>query len=205
MLRRRSDTRAAARIHQAGGVPRIVAGWAGSLQLQVPPDGTRPTADRTREALFSILDARGAVQDAAVLDLYAGSGALGLEALSRGAASAVLVEQAPRAVRALRKNVARLARAAPGPLDVAVAARSVRAFLVGASGPFDLVFADPPYDLPDAEVGGDLRALAPLLAPDALVVVERSSRSPAPPLPEGLVLDRTRGYGDSAVHLLTPA
>lgn len=185
-------------------MPRIVAGWAGSLQLAVPPDGTRPTSDRTREALFSMLESRDAIEGAAVLDLYAGSGAFGLEALSRGAASAVLVEKAPRAAKAIRGNVARLRRAAPGPLDAQVVQQSVATFLA-AGGRFGLVFLDPPYDLPDADVAADLAALAPLLTEDAVVLVERSSRSPAPLLPPGLLLERTRTYGDTAVHLLTPS
>jgi 16S rRNA (guanine966-N2)-methyltransferase len=184
-------------------VPRIVAGWAGSLQLAVPPDGTRPTSDRTREALFSMLESRDAIAGAAVLDLYAGSGAFGLEALSRGAAAVVLVEKAPRAVRLIRENVARVRRAAPGPVEVRVAAQSVEAYLAGAPGGVGLAFLDPPYDLPDARVAADLAALAPLLAPDAVVLVERSSRSPVPALPEGLALERTRTYGDTAVHVLS--
>lgn len=187
-----------------GTVPRIVAGWAGSLQLAVPPDGTRPTSDRTREALFSMLASRGAIEGARVLDLYAGSGAFGLEALSRGAASAVLVEKAPRAARVIRENVARLRRAASGPLDAEVVQQAVRSYLAGARPGVGLAFLDPPYDLADAEVAADLVALAPLLLPDAVVLVERSSRSPVPALPPGLVLERTRTYGDTAVHVLTP-
>lgn len=185
-------------------MPRIIAGWAGSLQLAVPPTGTRPTSDRTREALFSMLEARDAIAGAAVLDLYAGSGAFGLEALSRGAASAVLVERAPRAARTLRDNAARLQRAAPGRLEVRVDQRAVDAYLAGASATADLVFSDPPYDVDEDQVARDLVALVPLLRPDALVLLERSSRSPAPVLPEGLELERTRLYGDSAVHLLVP-
>lgn len=185
-------------------MPRIVAGWAGSLQLAVPSDGTRPTSDRTREALFSVLESRDAIEGAAVADLYAGSGAFGLEALSRGAASAVLVEKAPRAARVIRDNVARLRKAAPGPLDVQVVQQSVATFLA-SGGRFGLVFSDPPYDLPDADVAADLAALAPLLTDDAVVLVERSSRSPALLLPPGLALGRTRTYGDTAVHLLTPS
>jgi 16S rRNA (guanine966-N2)-methyltransferase len=190
-------------MREAGAVPRIVAGWAGSLALAVPPDGTRPTSDRTREALFSMLESRDAIAGAAVLDLYAGSGAFGLEAMSRGAASAVLVEKAPRAARTIRENVARLRKAARGPLDVVVAAQSVAAFLASAAPGVALAFLDPPYDLPDAQVAADLAALAPLLAEDAVVLVERSSRSPVPELPEGLALERTRTYGDTAVHVLT--
>ena len=186
-------------------MPRIVAGWAGSLQLAVPSDGTRPTSDRTREALFSMLEARDAIAGAAVLDLYAGSGAFGLEALSRGAASVVLVEKAPRAARVIADNLARLRRAAPGPLDARVAQQSVAAFLAKARPGVGLAFLDPPYDLPDADVAADLIALAPLLVADAVVLVERSSRSPRPSLPSTLALERTRTYGDTAVHLLAPA
>lgn len=183
-------------------MPRIVAGWAGSLQLAVPPDGTRPTSDRTREALFSMLEARDALAGAAVLDLYAGSGALGLESLSRGAASAVLVERAPRAVRVLRGNAERLGRAADGPIEVQVVPQAVRTWLAAGGGRFDLVFSDPPYDVPDADVAADLDALLPRLADGALVLLERSVRSPVPVPPDGLVLERTRTYGDTAVHLL---
>jgi 16S rRNA (guanine966-N2)-methyltransferase len=186
-------------------VPRIVAGWAGSLQLAVPPDGTRPTSDRTREALFSMLASRDAIRDAAVVDLYAGSGAFGLEALSRGAASVVLVERSPRAARTIRDNAKRLQRSAPGPVALEVVQQSVESFLTGASGGIGLAFLDPPYDLPDAQVAADLAALAPLLVADAVVLVERSSRSPAPALPAGLELERTRVYGDTAVHVLVPA
>ena len=189
-------------MREAWGVPRIVAGWAGSLQLAVPPDGTRPTSDRTREALFSMLDARGAVEGAAVLDLYAGSGAFGLEAMSRGAASAVLVERAPRAAKVVRDNLARLRKAAPGPLDVQVAQQAVRAHLAQPGPAADLVLLDPPYDLGDDDVAGDLVALLPRLGPEPVVLLERSSRSPEPVLPPGLLLERTRRYGDTAVHVL---
>ncbi|WP_133765528.1 16S rRNA (guanine(966)-N(2))-methyltransferase RsmD [Amnibacterium kyonggiense] len=192
-------------VREAWRVPRIVAGWAGSLQLAVPPDGTRPTSDRTREALFSMLEARDAIAGAAVLDLYAGSGAFGLEALSRGAASVVLVEKAPKAARVIRENVGRLRRAADGPLDAAVVQQAVRTFLATAAPGVGLAFLDPPYDLADEDVAADLVVLAPLLEPDALVLVERSSRSPAPVLPPTLVLERTRTYGDTAVHVLTTA
>lgn len=183
-------------------MPRIVAGWAGSLQLGVPPAGTRPTSDRTREALFSMLEARDAIAGAAVLDLYAGSGAFGLEAVSRGAASAVLVERAPRAARTIRDNAARLRRAAPGPIDVQVLQQAVRSHLALPGAPADLVFLDPPYDLGDDEVAADLIALVPRLGPDPVVLLERSSRSPEPEMPPGLVLERTRAYGDTAVHVL---
>jgi 16S rRNA (guanine966-N2)-methyltransferase len=197
------------RVRQAEGVPRIIAGWAGSLQLRAPTSGTRPTSDRVREAIFSALEAADALRDARVLDLYAGSGALGLEAVSRGAASAVLVDKAGGAATVLRQNVALLKRAAPGPFDVTVQQRAVPTFLTSAAEEartVDLVFLDPPYALTDAAVRHDLAALQPLLSPGATVVLERSSRSaPLEPLPDGLVLTRIRTYGDTAVHLLTTA
>jgi 16S rRNA (guanine966-N2)-methyltransferase len=189
-------------------VPRIIAGWAGSLQLRTPGSGTRPTSDRVREAIFSALEAADALRDARVLDLYAGSGALGLEAISRGAASLVLVDKAAGAATVLRQNVDLLKRAAPGAFEVTVQQRSVPTFLAAApasgSAGVDLAFLDPPYALTDAAVLQDLGALTPLLSHGATVVLERSSRSPAlQPLPDGLVQTRIRTYGDTAVHLLT--
>jgi 16S rRNA (guanine966-N2)-methyltransferase len=184
------------------GVPRIISGWAGSLQLRTPTSGTRPTSDRVREALFSTLEARDAVREAHVLDLFAGSGALAFEALSRGAASAVLVDRSNGAATALRQNLALLRRAAPQPLDVRIVVRPVAGYLATPAGPAPtLVFLDPPYDLPDAAVLDALAALVHV-APGALLVLERAARDVLPGLPEGVRLDRTRTYGDTAVHLL---
>jgi 16S rRNA (guanine966-N2)-methyltransferase len=186
-------------------VTRIIAGFAGSLTLQVPKSGTRPTSDRVREAIFSSLEARDRVADASVLDLYAGSGALGLEAASRGAADVTLVERASPAARVCSAN-ARLveSRAAQGSApSIRVVARAVAAFLDSATGPWDLVFVDPPYELGDAELARDLASLAPLLNEDAVVVLERSARSAAPALPPRLELDRRTSYGDTALLWLT--
>ncbi|MGH1548441.1 16S rRNA (guanine(966)-N(2))-methyltransferase RsmD [Leifsonia poae] len=192
---------------------RIVAGFAGSLTLQVPKSGTRPTSDRVREAIFSALDARDAVHGARVLDLYAGSGALALEAVSRGAASAVLVEKNAAAAQVCRRNAAAVATAArsasrhaPHPLPtIDVRASAVSSYLAGASGPFDVVFIDPPYDVPDHELLEVLTALAPLLSDDAVVCVERSARGPQPTLPPTLTLERRKDYGETAIFWLTPA
>lgn len=183
-------------------MPRIIAGFAGSLQLRTPPRGTRPTADRVREALFSALEARGAVHGAHVLDLYAGSGALGLEAVSRGAASAVLVDHNAAAVRVLRANVAAIRRAAgPEHPAVQVVSRTVRSYLEDSAAPQQpsLVFLDPPYDIGVPALLHDLGALAELVAPDAVVVLERSSRSGELDWPERFTVDRRRTYGDTAV------
>ncbi|TFB48173.1 16S rRNA (guanine(966)-N(2))-methyltransferase RsmD [Cryobacterium tagatosivorans] len=186
---------------------RIIAGFAGSLTLAVPKAGTRPTSDRVREAIFSALDARDAVRGARVLDLYAGSGALGLEAASRGARVVTLVEKNFAAAQLCKKNVAALLRAAPsgGSLKILVSGQSVQPFLASTGEGFDLVFLDPPYDLPETELAGNLAALAPLLDEDAVVVVERGSRSPEPAWGPGLRLERRKDYGDTTVWTASPA
>ncbi|WP_136709436.1 16S rRNA (guanine(966)-N(2))-methyltransferase RsmD [Agromyces sp. H66] len=179
---------------------RIIAGAAGSLTLAVPRSGTRPTSDRVREAIFSALEARDAIEGAAVLDLYAGSGALGLEAASRGAAEAVLVERAKGAADVCRRNADAVGRALRGsPTRVRVVARPVASYLESAVGDFDLVFIDPPYESGERALAHDLALLAPLLARDAVVVVERSSRSPEPAWPEGIVPERRRDYGETTL------
>jgi 16S rRNA (guanine966-N2)-methyltransferase len=173
-------------------VTRIIAGSARGRRLAVPPSGTRPTADRVREAMFASLDhLLGGFASARVLDLYAGSGALGLEAVSRGAASAVLVERDRRNAGIARDN-ARLVGA--GPVDVVVT--DVSAFLDGASEPFDLVLADPPYATSVHEVERMLtRLLAGWLAPEAVVVVERARTDAVLTWPSGLDAIREATYG----------
>jgi len=177
------------------GVTRIVAGSAGGRQLAVPKRGTRPTSDRVREALFSAVEAALDLDGARVLDLYAGTGALGLEALSRGAATAVLVESDAGALAVLRKNIA--AVGLPG--AVARPGKVAAVLATPPEEPFDLVLADPPYALDPTP---DLAALVAngWLAPGALVVVERARRSGPPTWPDGLTPDRTRRYGDTELH-----
>lgn len=193
-----------------GRVTRIISGFAGSLRLAVPPVGTRPTSDRVREAIFSALDARGVLPGARVLDLYAGSGALGLEAASRGAAHVTLVDRATAAHRVTNDNAARVRKAAPrgAAPDLVVSSQPVQSFLGGASrqpeAAWDVVFLDPPYDLGGAELRHNLDALVPLLADDAVVIVERSARDAAPEWPDGLELDRRKDYGETAVFYLSP-
>ncbi|AXL11990.1 16S rRNA (guanine(966)-N(2))-methyltransferase RsmD [Microbacterium foliorum] len=183
---------------------RIIAGRAGGARLDVPSSGTRPTSDRVRESLFGGLDSADVIIGARVLDLYAGSGALGLETLSRGAASADLVEQGRTAAGLIRRNAAAVAKA--GVPSARVHQSSVRAFLQRATGPYDLVFSDPPYDLDDAAMTADLVGLAPLLAPDALVIIERARRSTPPDLDSaGLELVREKSYGDTALWWAQPA
>lgn len=186
---------------------RIIAGFAGSLRLAVPPSGTRPTSDRVREAIFSALDARGVLPGARVLDLYAGSGALGLEAASRGANHVTLVDRATAAHRVAHDNAARVRKAAPrgeAP-EIVVSSQPVQSFLGGATGTWDVVFLDPPYDLGGAELTHNLEALVPHLAEDAVVVVERSARDPDPEWPAGLELERRKTYGETAVSYLSPS
>jgi 16S rRNA (guanine966-N2)-methyltransferase len=172
---------------------RVIAGRLGGRRLTAPPGlATRPTGDRVREALFSML---GDVRGAAVLDLYAGTGALGIEALSRGAAHATFVECARPALAALRANLAALAIEA----SARVVAQPVARAVSGLPGPFDLVLADPPYAA-IAEVAAVLPTLRASLAPGARIVIEHASRD-APPAIAGLVPRPSRVYGDTAVTL----
>jgi len=180
---------------------RIISGLAGGRRIHTPPgSGTRPTSDRVREALFSRLEHLDAVHHAKVLDLYAGSGALGLEAASRGATSVLLVESDWAAVAVIRKNIADLDL--PG-VDVGVRADTVERALL--SGPVseqarcNLVLVDPPYDVTEEALGDVLRLLVTheWLSPDALVVVERSARSPEPRWPPGLEGAGERRYGET--------
>jgi 16S rRNA (guanine966-N2)-methyltransferase len=158
-----------------------------------------------RESLFGALESVDAFTGARVLDLYAGSGALGLESLSRGAASADLVEHGRAAASVVRRNAAIVAKA--GGLSTArVHESTVRSFLQRGAGPFDLVFSDPPYDLADDAMTADLVALAPLLSADALVIIERARRSTPPELAAaGLDLIREKTYGDTTLWWAEPA
>jgi 16S rRNA (guanine966-N2)-methyltransferase len=172
---------------------RVVAGTRGGRRLTAPAGrGTRPTSDRVREALFSIL---GDVEGLRVVDLFAGSGALGIEALSRGAASAVFVERDPRAARAVRANLEALE------LEAAVLVRDAVAALEDAArrgDQYDLAFLDPPYGLV-GELGPRVSAsLPPVLAPGARVVAESDRRHP---LQLDLPLDLERRYGDTLIRL----
>jgi 16S rRNA (guanine966-N2)-methyltransferase len=179
-------------------VTRIIAGVAGGRRIAVPPKGTRPTSDRVREALFSALDADPGLDGTAVLDLCAGSGALGLEALSRGAAHALFVESDRRAAGVLKRNTAGLglagAQVRVGSAATVLAARAERGY--------DVVLVDPPYDVPATEVAGWLAAAAAhgWLAPGAVVVVERAGRDGAFPWPPLLRPGRERRYGDTTLH-----
>ncbi len=203
------------------GVARVIAGRARGRRLAVPKArDIRPTSDRAREGLFATVSSiAGSLAGARVLDLYAGSGAVGLEALSRGAAHVLLVESDARAVRVIRENIA--AVGLPG--AAVIAGRVERVLARGPDRPagpqdadiggYDVVFADPPYALADEAVsrmlsllaGGDDPPAPPRegtaarrwLAPGALVAVERSSRSGPVRWPEGFAPDRARSYGEA--------
>ena len=177
---------------------RVIAGLAGGRRLRVPPAGVRPTGDRAREGLFNSLGTLLDLQGAAVLDLYAGSGALGLEALSRGAAVVTFVESSPKVLPVLTANLATVGlpggEVLRGSVPVVVTGQAPRRYR--------LVLADPPYATPAGEVLEVLRALAAggWLAPDAVLVVERSSRDAAWDWPTPLVGLRDRRYGEALLR-----
>ncbi|MFD2421265.1 16S rRNA (guanine(966)-N(2))-methyltransferase RsmD [Amycolatopsis pigmentata] len=177
---------------------RIVAGTAKGRRLKVPSRGTRPTSERVREAVFNALESRGELRDARVLDLYAGSGALGLEALSRGASEALFIENDRKAVEILRANVAEIGLGGwirSGTVEV-VLAQEVPA------APFDVVFADPPYVFDNSRIAGMLTALAEgsWIVEDGLVVLERARRAGEPEYPPGFEHLREMRHGDTAVY-----
>ena len=174
---------------------RIVAGAAGGRRLAVPPRGTRPTTDRVREALFNVLTVRRDFDGLRVLDLYAGSGALGLEALSRGAASVLFVDSDRRAAEVIARNIEVVG------LPGATVRRGMVATVLAAGAPesVDLVLADPPYEVSADEVDQVLVSLCRGGWVDAgsVVVVERPYSSPALTWPQGWTVWPPRRYGDS--------
>ncbi len=184
-----------------GPVTRIIAGIAGGRRLAtVAGRSTRPTSDRAREGLFATVNSLlGGLAGAAVLDLYAGSGAVGLEALSRGAADVLLVEADGRAARVIRENIE--AVGLPGARLVTGKVQQVLARHPPGERQQDFVFADPPYAAGDDELAAMLTALAceGWLAPGALVAVERSVRSGPPPWPAGYESERSRRYGEATL------
>jgi 16S rRNA (guanine966-N2)-methyltransferase len=179
-------------------VARVIAGEAGGRRLVVPAGrDTRPTSDRAREGLFAtITSMTGELDGARVLDLYAGSGAVGLEALSRGAKHVLLVESGARAARVIRDNIESLGL--PG---AELVTDRVERFLARGPehAPYDVVFADPPYALADEQIFAMLQALSDhaWLAPGALVIVERATRSGPVSWPAGFTADRARRYGEA--------
>jgi 16S rRNA (guanine(966)-N(2))-methyltransferase RsmD len=179
-------------------VTRIVAGRHGGRRLVVPPGvATRPTSDRVREALFSTLESMTELAGSRFADLYAGSGAVGLEAASRGAAAVLLVESDARAARTVRTNIATLGLAGTCVLSTAKVSTILA---TPPATPYDVVFADPPYSVAEAEISALLAALVPWLAQDGIAVLERSTRSAEPSTVDTLPLDRTKRYGETVLH-----
>jgi 16S rRNA (guanine966-N2)-methyltransferase len=183
---------------------RIIAGAHGGRRLAAPAGAqTRPTSDRVREAFFGALETMTDLDDARFADLYAGSGAVGLEALSRGAAFTLLVESDPKAARVIRENIGTLRTGAAARLVTAKVAQVLASPPDG--GPFDIVFADPPYALDDDELAEVQRALVDngWLADAAVVVLERSTRTAVRGAPltwvDGITADRSRRYGETTL------
>jgi 16S rRNA (guanine(966)-N(2))-methyltransferase RsmD len=184
-------------VSRGGPGVRVIGGELKGQRLAVGA-GVRPTEGRVREALFSIWQER--VAGARLLDLFAGSGAVAIEALSRGARSAVCVEADREALRVLERNRDLLP---PGVLTVRRARLPAGLAALASLGPFDLVFADPPYRW--AEHDRLVAALAPLLAPGGEAAIEHSARLPSPAAAPGLVLADQRRYGESALAFYRPA
>jgi 16S rRNA (guanine966-N2)-methyltransferase len=171
---------------------RIITGKAKGRRLVAPdtPD-TRPVTDRAREAVFSMIGAW--VDNASVLDLYAGSGSFGLEALSRGARNVTFVENRHRALESLRKNIQTVG------LGGTVVTSKVQDFLARSGGMFDLVFIDPPWLMPSTDLASDLTALDPLVAPEAEVILSRRHTDDVPETPESWWVATDRRYGDTRI------
>ncbi|MFM7030303.1 MAG: 16S rRNA (guanine(966)-N(2))-methyltransferase RsmD [Micrococcales bacterium] len=195
---------------------RIIGGLAGSLHLTAPAKSTRPTADRIRESIFNRLENWEVIEGARVLDLFAGTGALGLEALSRGAASLVLVDSNKSAAQVCRSNLDLVGKALlkqHAEFDGNVIAQDAKAYAHHAgeraagfeSAEFDLVFIDPPYDVTNQELEAILGYLKPALHEEFTVLVERSSRTDEPSWPAGFKLESRKDYGDTSVFWLVEA
>ncbi|MCU1532282.1 MAG: rsmD [Arthrobacter sp.] len=186
---------------------RVVSGAAGGTPLvSVPGSLTRPTTDRVKEALFSRLDAFDIIDGARVLDLYAGSGSLGVESASRGADSVDLVEFDDKASAVCQRN-ADMVNTVLGRKVVSVHRSKVESFLdrTEAGARWDLVFLDPPYPLDGPALSAALAKVAPHLAAGAVVVVERSSRTPEPAWPEGMERFAERKYGETRLWFAEPS
>jgi 16S rRNA (guanine966-N2)-methyltransferase len=176
---------------------RIVAGEAKGTRLAPVPAGTRPMSDRAREGLFSSLGPR--VTDAHVLDLFAGTGSIGLEALSRGAASSVFVDSAPSAAKTIGDNLRRTKFQKRGTIRRQDVLRALGSGLPRS----DLIFLDPPYRLPIPELEAILEAIPQVAAPEATLVLSRSTRTSMPVIPVNWALERRLTYGDSVVLVFT--
>lgn len=187
---------------------RVISGRFKGFSFDTPKTCTRPTTDRVKEAIFSHLDNGGYLAGARVLDLFAGTGALAFESLSRGATSAVMVDAAPSAVVLLKKACAKLTRVGAWSSDLQISVRRGKAQTIltqlSSADDYSLVFLDPPYDFSDEDFDALLVRLAEseALSPDALIVTERSSRSAQPQPPQGWEIEQSRSYGETAIQYL---
>ncbi len=183
---------------------RVIAGVAGGQRLaSVPGDNTRPTTDRVKEALFSRLDAYEVLDGARVLDLFGGSGALGCEALSRGAAYVDFVDHYPKAIAVIEKNAGLMKKSVSGTSKVHK--MTAASFVEHYSGaPYDVVFIDPPYALENDVLFSLLEKLVAHVVEGSVIVLERSTRSPEPDLPEGLESFATKQYGETTLWYVEP-
>ncbi len=175
---------------------RIIAGEVGGRKLTVPRSGTRPTSDRVREAIFSRLDHADALRGAHVLDLFAGSGALGIEALSRGAAAATFVEFATPAVRVIESNIKKVGLGA----RATVVRERALAYLKRTHAKWNVALVDPPYDIAEGDLSPVLEELVTHLTEHATVVLEVSSRRSTLQWPGGLEVVRSKAYGETTVY-----
>ncbi|WP_308747587.1 16S rRNA (guanine(966)-N(2))-methyltransferase RsmD [uncultured Bifidobacterium sp.] len=190
---------------------RVISGRFKGMALTTPKPGTRPTTDRTKEAIFSHLDSWGVLDDARVLDLFAGTGALGIEALSRGARELVAVESAAPAAALIARTLTALKRNRawePGMSARVIKARAEKyAASASAVAPFDVIFIDPPYAFETEACNQLLADLAAreLTGDDTVIMLERSTRSAEPTAPEGWAISNRRDYGETAVYYIEPA
>lgn len=171
---------------------RIVAGSAKGMSLRVPKSA-RPTPDRVRESIFSTLGNRGYLDDTLVLDLFAGSGAFGLEAASRGVRGVTAVDLSREATGIILSNAKKTG------LDVKVVNSKASTYLGSVVTEFDLIFMDPPYSMTDEQLVPVLEAAVPRLVDDGILLVERDKFAGEPPWPEGLVLDDEKTWGDTVI------
>lgn len=173
-------------------MPRIVSGTAKGMTIKVPKSA-RPTPDMVREAIFSRLLHRGYLDGTDILDLYAGSGAFGLEALSRGAARVTAVEASREAVNTIMANAKKTG------LSLQVVHGKVDTYLTTTAVIYDLIFLDPPYDMDNETLASALEKSVSHLEYDGLLMVERDKHSGEPHWPDGIVLDEQRTWGDTVI------
>ena len=185
---------------------RVISGRFKGVALTTPKSGTRPTTDRTKEAIFSHLDSWGVLDDARVLDLFAGTGALGIEALSRGARELVAVESSAPAAALIAQTLTALKHNRSW--EHGMSARVIKyAACASAVAPFDVIFIDPPYAFETNDCNQLLADLASreLTSSNTVIILERSTRSEEPTAPENWEITDRRDYGETAVYYIEPS